>query len=347
MATELAHQRLKRLQVSDRRFGVELEIICPEGRAQVAQALRNAGIQAEREGYNHYTVDYWKIVTDASIVVYDGYGMEVVSPPLKGKAGMQTLKRVMEVLKGLGATVNNTCGLHVHHDVTDEPMETVRNLVKFYTIHERVVDGFIAARRRNGRNEYCRHIADGIAHGDRRALWQILDGSACFDDLEYEWVNRQTTVNCQCLRRRTVEFRHHDASMDFADVAYWIAFTQSIVDAASEGVLTTSMYARPNKDRLYRIAKVQPIVRWHFNEREEELKDDEVEPFADGYYADEEDDDDPYDDGYDDDCDDDAWGTDEDDGGWGAPIMSTDGTLYFEDCHCAHCEQVRNGNLGR
>ena len=49
---------------SKRTFGVEIEIISELCPYDVAEALREAGIDCYDEHYNHDTRDYWKIVED-------------------------------------------------------------------------------------------------------------------------------------------------------------------------------------------------------------------------------------------------------------------------------------------
>jgi hypothetical protein len=44
-----------------------------------------------------------------------GYvALEIVSPVLRGRAGIEQVKQVAEALKSLGACVNHTAGVHVH-----------------------------------------------------------------------------------------------------------------------------------------------------------------------------------------------------------------------------------------
>ncbi len=44
-----------------------------------------------------------------------GYvAVEIVSPILKGRAGIEQIKQMAEVLRQVGAAVNPTCGMHIH-----------------------------------------------------------------------------------------------------------------------------------------------------------------------------------------------------------------------------------------
>ena len=136
------------------------------------------------------------------------------------------------------------------------------------------------------------------------AFEHIRDMGDSFNDISYDWYNRQSKVNGQVLcSRGTLEFRHHDGSIEYAEIAYWVALTQAMVDAAKNGQLHVSARMKPDRDRMFKLAKVQPIVRWHFLEQEERYRYDEIERWVDGdnyedeeeeYYEDEEDYEDPF-----------------------------------------------------
>ena len=80
----------------NRTFGVEIECIGITS-AVACEAIRAAGLTCEIEGYNHNTRDHWKIVTDGSVRDNRGNpGIEVVSPILRGTAGMTALKKVAD-----------------------------------------------------------------------------------------------------------------------------------------------------------------------------------------------------------------------------------------------------------
>lgn len=108
-------------------FGIEIE--CYRLTAQeAARALRNAGLDARAEMYNHTTRPYWKVVTDASVQDNRGRNShsgakacEVVSPVIRDTAVIAT---VCKALANAGAKVNKTCGLH------PDLMDTVRERMR-------------------------------------------------------------------------------------------------------------------------------------------------------------------------------------------------------------------------
>ena len=93
-------------------FGVELELT-NVNRQQLIDTLAVKGIDCQYDGYTHAVTSHWKLVVDSSI--HGAGGVELVSPILNGMAGMKELREVCIALHFIDAKVNNSCGLHVHH----------------------------------------------------------------------------------------------------------------------------------------------------------------------------------------------------------------------------------------
>jgi hypothetical protein len=102
--------------ISNRTFGVEAEFynITPQ---TAIDALRAVGIVAVNAGYTHRIMSEWKIVTDSSVTstgTGTGYGLELVSPILRGRDGLEQVAKALDALRNAGAKVNKSCGIHVH-----------------------------------------------------------------------------------------------------------------------------------------------------------------------------------------------------------------------------------------
>src|SRR5262249_37380204 len=138
----------------NRKFGIEIEAYGCEPNI-LAHALNAAGISAAVESYNHATRRHWKITTDGSIRPgREGHPFELVSPVLKGEAGLEGIKKVCAVLKAQNVKVNKSTGLHVHHDAADLGVEDVKGVVTMWWKFEDVLLYFLPPSRRN--NMYCR-----------------------------------------------------------------------------------------------------------------------------------------------------------------------------------------------
>jgi hypothetical protein len=119
------------------RFGLEIEIIVPDGKRDgytlesIAKDLTrlggggSAGPKVVFMGYSHETTILdWKIVTDSSLSSENGEDrdlcFELVSPVLQGEgmAGLESFRAVMANVRKLGIATNASCGFHVHVDAT-------------------------------------------------------------------------------------------------------------------------------------------------------------------------------------------------------------------------------------
>ncbi len=196
-----------------RTFGIEIELVHGNKYA-MRDALQRAGIDCEVEGYNHTTRPHWKIVTDSSI---RGGGYELVSPILKGEEGLDEVRRVCEVLNAQGATVNRSCGLHVHHGAGDLKEKHLRNLLNLYRRSEGVIDTMMPVSRRASNNTYCetlRHLREG----------------------ERPW-GRYYKLNLESLHvHGTVEFRQHSGTVDAEKITNWVKITQMMVERSKRQV---------------------------------------------------------------------------------------------------------------
>jgi hypothetical protein len=208
--------KLSKNEIKLGQFGIEIEFIAPVGREDISEAIRNAGIECEAQGYNHLPSRMWKIVTDASVKARDirFQGMEIVSPILVGKAGLEALAIVCDVLKNKGCKVNMTCGLHVHHDAPHFGPDKVAKMIRYYKKAEKVIDSMMPASRRGNANEYCRSMLD-------------------LDERQTP-LSRYYKVNFQSLlRHTTVEFRHHSGTIEADKIQSWILLTALIMNKVS------------------------------------------------------------------------------------------------------------------
>lgn len=189
-----------------RRYGIEIEAGNVD-RNVLARELRAAGIDCTVEFYNHQTRSTWKLVTDASIRLHAAF--ELVSPPLKGQDGLRQIRTVCGVLAALGAEVNSSCGLHVHHEAKDLKGHHLQRLVKLYYKAEPQIDTLMPRSRRGDMNTYC-----------TAARW----------DRDDQRGSRYYKLNLHSLELHgTVEFRHHSGTVEADKIINWVLFTQRIV----------------------------------------------------------------------------------------------------------------------
>lgn len=230
-----------------RTFGVEFEFAAPCDMDEMAEALYSAGVTCYSEDYNHDTVSYWKIVEDGS--VYDDwesgneYPMELVSPPLRGRAGLAEVERVLGILNTLGCAVNYSCGLHVHHDASDLDLAAMKVLTKSYIKLEDVLDTLVSEERRGSNHTYC----GGMRWGSVSEMFRRVDAAYDVRSLYAIWGTRFMKLNLDALRMHgTVEFRQHEGTLDVADTLAWISMTQGMVTRAKlQRTVTQRVGERP------------------------------------------------------------------------------------------------------
>lgn len=223
-------------------YGVEIECIVPTPRdgnyreigaqrgPQVAAAIEAKGVACWYAGYTH-TTDHrrWKIVTDGSLRVPTGYtGLEIVSPPLAdGPEGFETIGKVCDALRELGATVNRSCGLHVHVSARHLSLAAQRKLAVLYADHEDVIDSLVPRSRRGTNNAYTLPVK-GLEFSKIVAAQRAEEIASAI-----RFGARHVKLNFNAFfRYGTVEFRHHSGTVDTEKIAKWVNFCIGMVQAA-------------------------------------------------------------------------------------------------------------------
>ena len=213
-ATETRTRRSERFTFT---FGVEIE--CDIAQSIVARTFTSNGVNYHYEGYNH--VDnrtHYKFVTDGSLS--GNNPIECVSPVLNGsKSGFDSLKACCKSLNEGGARVNRSCGLHVHIGGRISDAQFV-NVFRNYQKLERLIDTFMASSRRANENGYCKSL-QGLN----------LNGCSNFRDVQYRCNHcRYYKVNAMAFtRHRTIEFRQHQGTTDYAKISNWVKFCAKLV----------------------------------------------------------------------------------------------------------------------
>jgi hypothetical protein len=205
-----------------RKFGVEIEFI--GGAAEVVREMTRRGLQVQQLSYTHRVMRSWKIVPDASVM----RGYELVSPPLSGAAGREQIRKACESLQAAGATVNRSCGLHVHHEITDLNGATVKRLANGWSRSQRAIDMLVSPSRRN--NTY----AHPLQSRDLESIGRIPD-DATSDGIRnfLHSLDRFRTLNLAGFPRYgTVEIRQHQGTTSADKIIGWLDFGQAMIERA-------------------------------------------------------------------------------------------------------------------
>ena len=214
----------------ERTFGIEIEFTTAS-RETVARLMKQKGLLAEVEEYNHTTRRHWKLITDSSC------GYELVSPVLKGRDGLNQLKLAAEALAEAGAKVDRRCGLHVHHDINDLNAKQVANIYALYIKLEKTIDSFVPKSRRADNNEYCRSL---FRHSNQQSVLDQLKTVKTMKDINDIFRTRYIKLNLQSyVKYGTIEFRQHSGTIEFEKMYNWILLTQQMVEAGKTPVHKT------------------------------------------------------------------------------------------------------------
>ncbi|MBP3731403.1 MAG: amidoligase family protein [Mailhella sp.] len=209
----------------ERSFGIEMEFKGLTMQQSLA-ALRNAGLKAQIEGYNHndHADGTWKIVTDASVTG----GHEVVSPILRGEAGIDEACRAAEALENAGASIDKECGLHVHFDAASFTANELRTACIRYARHESEIDAFMPKSRRGDENRFCRATAGCFLNNASFMRASSKESLARSQGSRYFKVNLQAY-----LRHHTIEFRQHSGTVDSGKIENWVRFLAAFLDESA------------------------------------------------------------------------------------------------------------------
>lgn len=160
---------------------------------------------------------YWHIIREAAYA--DCLLFEVISPILND---FNQIKHLCNVLRLSGAVVDpNRGGLHVHIDATGMSDRQLIGIFEKYKRNECEIDKMVAERRRGDIGCVC---ARSLKHMDFASVTTSSELCNLFNDKFYK-------VNALSLKKYgTLEFRQHEATIDFPEITKWVSFIQSICE---------------------------------------------------------------------------------------------------------------------
>ncbi|KAG7371923.1 putative amidoligase enzyme [Nitzschia inconspicua] len=233
----------------DRAFGVELEMISPVRPGIMRDAL-NKVIPPKRAivtGWSNKTTKAWKVGVDNSInAPPDKFGMEVVSPILRGEEGIDYLRKVSQQLGSVGAYSDVSCGLHVHIDLHGINFNGQKRICQAWLNYEAVFDELIAPDRRGSKNIFCLSTRENPAFQSlsNHSAHELIENQTTLKGLvsvfnrSNDNRNRYFKLNLQNLvrshnNRNTIEFRGHEGTTDAKEIEMWVRLVTRFVEAAA------------------------------------------------------------------------------------------------------------------
>jgi len=217
---------------SNRTFGIEAEFFGI--RPQVAiDALAAVGIRASFEGYSHIVMTDWKIVTDGSVNSSGTgtTGLELVSPILRGEAGLAQAALAVSTLLQAGGRVDRSCGLHVHIGMNNLTGADIMKVLDLYSANQSHINTIIARSRQS--NHFCQplNLGNGVRQNSYQSIRQAVTSSQIKDAARQ--FGRYSVVNISAYAKYgTIEFRQHQGTLNGEKVASWVKFLLSLIETA-------------------------------------------------------------------------------------------------------------------
>ena len=242
-ATALA-ARWQRELSTDRTFGVEIEFHTAIRGAVAAAVEAAVGYHIHLVGYHGRTCTVcgedasgymkWKLETDASATAgmhntgshATNQGGELVSPVLKGAAGLRELEKVMAALRSVGAKVDRKHGMHVHLGVADITGYARAQLFRNYKEAQKTLFHLVAKSRQH--NHYCNPVASY-----RLDQWA---GEAEYG--RHSNGSHTDAMNIDNISRiGTIEMRMHQGTLSGKKATEWVKLLVAFFDASKEGIV--------------------------------------------------------------------------------------------------------------
>lgn len=242
-----------------RAFGVEIELTGPED-YDLQEALSAIGIDVHRRDYASTNGSRWELKYDGSV---GGAGLELVSPKLYGDEGMETLRKVLRAINSVGASVDHSCGIHVHIDFRGKTIEQIRNSILPIVEAQDLFYEMVAPSRRNN----C------YSPGWEADEIEALRNATNLEQLNY--LGPRGNVNVGSYPRHgSIEFRSHGGSTNYRKISAWIRVLMAAIDRGeTQGPGATLGNSLPDLFYYLRTSSRDQVTLNRFNERRRAAED--------------------------------------------------------------------------
>lgn len=219
-----AHTEGKRM----RKFGVELEMIGPDGQRPGTLAvsiINRLGFEATENSHFGRTYTMWQAKPDSSLQPQHR-ATEVVSRIMPAdRSSYDEITRIVSALDDAGFGVNRTCGFHVHINVADLSMRERQLVILRYAQIQADIDAMVPASRRG--NSYCPALS-GL---QKRELCKLIEGerNAFYPEGHFSVTNMSHMLENAGSSAR-IEFRQAAATCNADKVVSWVSFLQEMID---------------------------------------------------------------------------------------------------------------------
>ena len=256
-------------QLSRRRFGIEIEINNTISRNLIKKVIENYShhkliTSNYRQSINN---DYWHIKNDAScgrLGDQRDRGWEIASFVGSGYEDLLHIGKIADELKKIGATTNRNCGLHVHVEVDDFDETDMGTFLVYWMKVEWLLLNAVSPLRDL---EYCAEMTRYLPHlfgchykriiVDPKRLWENFrpmkaNGDVCTSlwNNWYRWrainlVNYNRALSKPKFKRKTIEFRIPEGTVESEDIINWTRLFINFVDNTKDGPAPRTLEPSP------------------------------------------------------------------------------------------------------
>lgn len=222
-------------------LGIEIECISELPRETVKKLIKDKGLKdlmdcgtdssikcscprhTERSIVRSGTYEYLDIIKTKTCLC-EGFEFRILT---KEKDLKSNLIKVGEILRGINAYVNGTCGLHIHLDMRNRsPLMSAERLFNVQPLIMNTID------KSRKRNDYCRRVKN---------VMSLLDHD------KYKAINFGAAYS----KHKTIEVRAHEGTVDTNEICNWAEFlVESLNQDIPKPIKSTKTFSKGTKKYL-------------------------------------------------------------------------------------------------
>lgn len=200
------------------------------------------------------------VTHDGSIMINGHHGGEFITSPARGDHFVAQITELTAILHGYRATVNKTCGLHVHVDCRRMSSENKLTIIRAYSRVEKALYSIVSFSRRGEKpavlNKYTAQGGYTNPWADKFKVNGVLDDTltveqriekldlavygtaplaAVYKASHQKHGSRYHGLNVQSLHvHNTMEFRLHQGTVNCNKILMWAGIISAVVQYALE-----------------------------------------------------------------------------------------------------------------
>lgn len=225
-------------------------------------------------------------------------GMEVCTPPRWGKELEDMLHAIQPALRDSGFAARKTCGLHVHLNAKGYSRRQIKKVTRLYALFEEYLYRMLPESRRTG--SYSKPLAPQYTYeslGARGGLDELFYKTK--DQLkmksmkaQHRGMNRYLGLNIHSyFFRGTLEFRHHNGTIQASKMINWIRIIQNLMVAGKNITVEEmdrikGMNNTDRKDAFYKLVLKDKDLIEYYEKRVNLFADHGIDPELEGIWED-------------------------------------------------------------